>query len=255
MKHTHYRIPFPGRSMRIMQISDVHLSPLVPNGVRRMWLRDLETAAASFHPHAIAVTGDLISRSPRPQDLEDGVKMAASLGNYARVLYIFGNHEADMPKDLRRVLHGRMTRAGVLMLNNKTAILRGNRISGLVMPSRFYKSADGDYSSLPTMTEAEITSRLGISSPGTILLAHNPLWLHAYAAWGASLVLSGHVHGGVVRLPGIGGVLSPERRFFPQYSKGIYRSGASVMAVSAGIGKLRILNPPEVLLLELEGKR
>lgn len=252
MKLTHYKIPFPGRSMKILQISDMHVSPLVPSGLRRIWFRELETYARTVSPDIIAVTGDLISRSSGPADVQDGVDLAEMLSGYAKVLYVFGNHETDMNRSLRNFLQKRMQDAGVLILNNKTAILGGNRISGLALPSRFYKGED--YRTLPPVTKSEITRRIGISSPGTILLAHNPLWMDAYAAWGASLVLSGHVHGGIVRLPGLGGLLSPERRFFPPYAKGIYRSGSTYMAVSAGIGKLRVFNPPEALFLELEGK-
>ena len=60
---------------------------------------------------------------------------------------------------------------------------------------------------------------LGECKEHTVLLAHNPLFFSAYAEWGAALTLSGHIHGGVVRLPGIGGLLSPARRFMPRYAK------------------------------------
>ena len=66
-------------------------------------------------------------------------------------------------------------------------------------------------------------THLGAAGDGyQILLAHNPLWAKAYADWGADLVFSGHVHGGIIRLPFFGGILSPERRFFPKYSAGVY---------------------------------
>ncbi len=92
---------------------------------------------------------------------------------------------------------------------------------------------------------------LGKRSGTTILLAHNPLFADSYAQWGADLVLCGHLHGGVVRLPFVGGVLSPERRFFPRYDKGYYQIGETQMIVSGGIGKPRLWNPPEVGVIEL----
>lgn len=83
-------------------------------------------------------------------------------------------------------------------------------------------------------------------APGcTVLLAHNPLLLDSYTGWGADLVLCGHVHGGLVRLPFLGGVLSPERKFFPKYDKGLYEKDGTKMYVSGGIGKPRLCNPPE----------
>ena len=75
-----------------------------------------------------------------------------------------------------------------------------------------------------TLTAADVNELLGKADPKSfhLLLAHNPLFFSAYRRWGANLTLSGHVHGGMVRLPGVGGLLSPERRFFPQYDGGLY---------------------------------
>ena len=86
------------------------------------------------------------------------------------------------------------------------------------------------------------------------MLAHNPLLLDSYADWGADLVLCGHMHGGLIRLPFVGGMLSPERRFFPRYDKGLYQKKNTKMYVSGGIGKLRLGNPPEINLLVLRAK-
>ena len=79
-----------------------------------------------------------------------------------------------------------------------------------------------------------------------------PLLLDSYAGWGADLVLCGHVHGGLVRLPFLGGVLSPERKFFPKYDKGLYEKDGTKMYVSGGIGKPRLCNPPEINLIHLK---
>lgn len=86
------------------------------------------------------------------------------------------------------------------------------------------------------------------------LLAHSPFPAESYFAWGADLTLSGHVHGGIVRIPGIGGLLSPERKLFPKYSKGLYTKDGKYLYVNCGIGKLRLGNPPEVTMLELHSK-
>ena len=88
----------------------------------------------------------------------------------------------------------------------------------------------------------------------TLLLAHNPFFCEAYSAWNAELVLCGHVHGGMLRLPFIGGVFSPERRFFPKYSAGSYNVGNMLMFVSRGLGRLRLFNPREVVFLTLKSE-
>lgn len=72
------------------------------------------------------------------------------------------------------------------------------------------------------------------------------------AVLGADLVLCGHVHGGLIRLPLAGGLLSPERKFFPKYDKGLYEKAGTKMYVSGGIGKPRFWNPPEINLLYLK---
>jgi hypothetical protein len=87
-----------------------------------------------------------------------------------------------------------------------------------------------------------------------LLLAHHPCYFDAYAGWGADLTLSGHLHGGIVRLPFFGGVVSPQIRLFPRYDKGMYTMDGKKMIVSAGLGshtiKLRINNPPELIIID-----
>ena len=89
-----------------------------------------------------------------------------------------------------------------------------------------------------------------------ILIAHNPLYFEEYAKQlGVDMVVSGHYHGCLVRLPFIGGVLSPQMGLFPKYVAGEYRIGKSIMYLSAGLGshsiKIRIGNIPEVVVIEL----
>ena len=88
-----------------------------------------------------------------------------------------------------------------------------------------------------------------------ILLAHNPDYFPAYAAWGADLVLSGHLHGGVIRMPLLGGVISPQVRLFPEYYAGTYFRGKSEMILSRGLHmhsfRIRLFNMPELSCVTL----
>lgn len=126
---------------------------------------------------------------------------------------------------------------------------------GLVLPFDTYrylfsnrnaKKVDYDY----------IQNKLGNLNKDecNILLAHNPLYFDEYAKWGADFVFSGHVHGGIIRLPKIGGVLSPDRKFFPKYSFGEYTKGNTKMFVSKGLGgsavKIRINCRPEIVAIK-----
>ena len=88
----------------------------------------------------------------------------------------------------------------------------------------------------------------------SILLAHNPLYYPAYRDWGADLTLSGHVHGGIIRIPGKGGLLSPDVTFFPKYDGGHFRENGKDLIVSRGLGNhflVRVMNPPELLVVTL----
>lgn len=88
-----------------------------------------------------------------------------------------------------------------------------------------------------------------------ILLAHNPIYFSEYAKWGADLVLSGHVHGGIIRLPYLGGVVSPAATLFPKYDGGKFTENGSTMILGRGLGThtipVRMWNPGEVVLVTL----
>ena len=91
-----------------------------------------------------------------------------------------------------------------------------------------------------------------------ILLAHNPVHFHAYARWGADLTVSGHLHGGIIRIPGVGGVITPQARLFPRYDAGYFRWMDKDLVVSRGLGthtiNLRIFNPAELSVIRLCGE-
>ena len=109
-----------------------------------------------------------------------------------------------------------------------------------------------------TLTIEEIEERIGQAdvSAYEILLAHNPTYMETYQKWGADLVLSGHLHGGVVRISGILGVISPAFELFPKYSGDLYRDGDKISVVSKGLGThtfhIRLWNPAEFIVLHLK---
>ena len=108
----------------------------------------------------------------------------------------------------------------------------------------------------------EIEERVGERSGDTyrILMAHNPAYMDVYWEWGADLVLSGHLHGGVVRLPLVGGVITPQMQLFPRYSGDMYKGkdGQSCV-VSRGLGthtvNVRLYNMAELVSLTFVGKQ
>ena len=90
-----------------------------------------------------------------------------------------------------------------------------------------------------------------------IMLCHAHKYFYSFANMGFDLVLSGHVHGGIIRLPLIGGLLSPDRTFFPKYDKEIHKINSSCMNVSAGLGDSiikRVFNPSEINALLIKNE-
>lgn len=222
---------------RMVMVSDLHKRRFGKDNKR------LVAAVAAAKPEYIILTGDLVSRSVT--DFSDADRLLHQLSAIAPMLMVWGNHELDFPAVQRERLRCMLERNGVRLLENEIIAAGDVHFAGLSLTSDHYRTAQG-YRDLSVCTVRDIQALLGDCPSNTILLVHNPLFASAYAAWGASLVLCGHVHGGVIRLPMIGGVLSPERKFFPAYSKGRYRIGSTTMIVSGGLGKPRLFNPPEI---------
>ena len=88
-----------------------------------------------------------------------------------------------------------------------------------------------------------------------ILMAHSPLFFDACADWGADLTLSGHFHGGTIRIPGLGGVMTPQYQFFLPVCAGTFEQNGRYMIVSRGLGthsiNIRIFNKPQVVVVRL----
>lgn len=241
-------------SLRIVQVSDVHFSVHTSHEKNAAVIRHISEKLQELRPDVIAVTGDLVSRNPDEKSIADAAECARLLCRNAKVFYTFGNHETDCPAAMQQRITETMEQAGAVVLNNRIVPYQDVDFAGYLLPQTCYKNERGGYFGLAKCRCDEIEQAIGMRSQRpTILLAHNPMGLPAYAQWGADLVLSGHVHGGIVRMPILGGILSPERKFFPKYTKGRYEMGNTSMLVSAGIGKLRIGNPPELVCADLTG--
>lgn len=246
------KLPEPFDGYKILLLSDLH---------GRRYGRENErllSKIAGENPDLIAVTGDMIDRSVL--DCGGFLRLSETLGREYPVYYVVGNHELYLkPRDRKRFL-ARLRSVGIHVLNNEAAVLeRGGRhilLYGLWYPLKYYKEAHGA-SGHPLFGPKQMRSALGKceKSEYSILLTHNPIYFDTYAAWGADLTLCGHVHGGMIRLPFFGGLLSPERRFFPKYCAGLYEKDGKKLLISRGLGSglfsLRIGNPPELITVTL----
>jgi predicted MPP superfamily phosphohydrolase len=211
------------------------------------------------HPDIIIVTGDLIDR--RRTDIGVAMDFIRQAVNLAPVYYVTGNHEAKSTS--YRELSGLLHNAGVHMLDNRYESIKRNesgiRLIGLPDISHFgYDTAEAK-----AKAKARLLHMLkGLTGGGTgslnILLTHRPELFGLFSGHGVDIVLSGHAHGGQMRLPFIGGLYAPGQGIFPKYTSGIYRKGDMSLVLSRGLGNslfpLRIFNPPEVVVLTLKSE-
>lgn len=219
-------------------------------------------AIRNQRPDAILIPGDLIV-SKDLQTFEVAYRFLQNLVRIAPVYVSNGNHESRLSEagcayagDFLEYVE-KIQALGVRLLNNASVIATVNgeeiRISGLEIPLSCY--GKGSYEDLP---DGYLQEALGAADDGRlqILLAHNPMFAPAYASWGADLTVCGHNHGGLVRIPGIGSLLSPQLQLFPKYDAGEFTIDGRKVYVSKGLGThtfhIRIFNRAEVLLVHVD---
>ena len=209
-------------------------------------------------PEGILIAGDVLTAKPG-YPLEPAIELIRQLTERYPVYYGMGNHETrlflypEVYGDMGKQYENQLSSFGVSLLKNKTIQLEDNMlITGLDMERRFYQR----FRKTP-MEEEYLENTLGKKEKEKfqILLAHNPDYFPEYSLWGADLVLSGHVHGGMVRIPFLGGIVSPAFRFFPRYDGGKFKENNSYMILSRGLGMhtipMRIFNPGELVVIHL----
>lgn len=214
-------------------------------------------------PEAILIAGDILTAKPG-KSYEVAFDLMKSLACKYPVYYGMGNHETrlflypEVYGDMGKNYEADLNKIHVRFLKNESRECKDNiRITGLDMKREYYKRFKKN-----PMDSSYLPKTLGEIKPEKyeILLAHNPDYFEEYADWGADLVLSGHVHGGMMRLPVLGGVVSPAFKLFPKYDGGIFKQGTSTMILSRGLGMhtipIRIFNPGELISLNIspEGK-
>ena len=241
------QIPKEFSGFRITQVSDLHNGEFCDGNSRLMEL------LCQTEPDIIVITGDLIdSRRTDTAVALDFVKQAMEV---APVYYVTGNHEARIAEYTE--LKQNLTDAGATVLENQTIRIsrEGEYITlvGVDDPSFQVDYLLGDAKAV--MKQA-IENSHNESDGYTILLSHRGVLFDVYAEAGIDLVFSGHAHGGQIRFPVIGGLVAPNQGFFPKYDSGQFTQGDTTMLVSRGIGNsifpLRVNNPPEIIVVELQ---
>lgn len=239
-------IPEAFDAYKIVQISDLHDAQIGENNEK------LIAMTAETEPDCIVLTGDFVDSSRFHP--ERSLSVAESLVKIAPVYYVSGNHEAILPDEDYQALTDGLRALGVCVLEDESAELTRDgqsiRLIGLTdigfHPGTLEEKKDALRTALSALLPEDEFS---------VTLAHRPELMDVYTECGAPLVLSGHAHGGQIRLPGIGGLIAPGQGLFPKYTEGKYEENGTTLVVSRGIGNsvlpLRVNDRPQIVVVQL----
>ncbi|AZQ47717.1 metallophosphoesterase [Bacillus albus] len=243
---TSSKIPSTFKGFKILQISDLHNKKFGDNQ------ETLIQKVKGENPDIIVITGDLIDS--KSYDAEVSMELIRELVKEYPIYFVTGNHEKwsgkynDLEKELKNY-HVTVLR------NEHVTIQKGQqKINLLGIDDPEFVTGNND--EVKGVKDEISKAKFGMP-PDTynVLLSHRPELLAKYADEQIDLVLSGHAHGGQVRLPFIGGLVAPNQGIFPTYTAGLYEKQNTSMVVSRGLGNSvipqRIFNRPELVVVQL----
>lgn len=238
---------------RMVLLSDLHNKSYGKENGRL--IREID----GISPDVILTAGDMLTAVQGAQ-YDKALSLMRQLSSRYQIYYGLGNHEHRLqlcPEEFGTVYDEyvkELADCGVTLLINENVYLPEYNVAvcGSKIDRQYYRK----FRKHP-MDAGYLPKILGRPREDAcqILIAHTPQYFEEYAAWGADMVVSGHVHGGIMRLPVFGGVLSPNLTLFPKYDGGRFAYGKSVMILSRGLGThtvpLRIFNPAELVVIDL----
>lgn len=234
------KLPESFDGFKIVQLSDLHGAEFGEDGM------ELVEKVKELEPDMIALTGDFVTDEG---DLAAVEKLAARLTELCPVYFVSGNHEfgSGLAVKVRNILE----RAGVKYLSNEyLTISRGEDeilLGGVEDPLAYADMLSPD----------ELAQKMNDAAPDAfkILLGHRNYWMTEYPELPVDLIFCGHAHGGLIRIPGVGGLIGTDRRLFPDFDAGQFNNGRYTLIVSRGLGNSvsipRIFNRPEIVCVEL----
>ena len=234
------KLPESFDGFKIVQLSDLHGAEFGEDGM------ELVEKVKELEPDLIALTGDFVTDEG---DLAAVKKLAGRLTELCPVYFISGNHEfgSGLAVKVRNILE----RAGVKYLSNEyLTINRGD--DGILLGGVEDPLAYADM-----LSPDELAQKMNDAAPDAfkILLGHRNYWMTEYPELPVDLIFCGHAHGGLIRIPGVGGLIGTDRRLFPDFDAGEYNNGRYTLIVSRGLGNSvpipRVFNRPEIVCVEL----
>ena len=281
MKIESANLPEEFHDFRIVQLTDIH-------SIRSQeQMEKILKKVRKEQPEIIVVTGDLVdsdyytnSANVIAAEAENEVtaefeiaeaipdiatlQLMEELLAIAPVYMVYGNHEMVLLDDPENnPLKVAMEEAGVVLLNHEKVRLEKNGefiwLTGVQDPIVLYKDplfADsGNNNRERLAAELDYVLEDVKEEDYVVLLSHRPEYFEMYTEYPVDLALTGHAHGGQIRIPFIGGLYAPSQGWFPKYTSGLYEDGDFKMITSRGIGDskklMRVFNPPEIISVQL----
>ena len=251
IKIAEYEVPIKGikSDAVIVCISDLHSKEYGRNN------QILIERIKEHKPDAIFADGDMISRDASDGEVQKFADLLKKLLEIAPVYYSTGNHEIDYMDEHGEMLLDKISATGAVVLydNYVETVVAGNtvRIGGT---SGHYRDINWE-----EQLDYAMQEEIGNSDVPSVVLMHMPENMVKDSArknWDADLYISGHTHGGVVRLPLIGGIVAPTQGFFPEYDYGQYLvDGRLNLIITSGLSGYewfpRVFNRPEICVITL----
>jgi len=248
------RIPKAFDGFVIVHLTDLHNTTFGNDNEK------LLEKVRNLSPDIIVVTGDMLV-GRKNANVTIAANVLNELTKIAPTYFSMGNHELRISRYLDT--YGNMWDSFLkqllpevnLLFDKKAVVSRKDshiNLFGVTLNTKLYTRLKDI-----RMPKKHLSKRFGTCNDEeyNIFLAHNPEYFKDYAAWGANLTFAGHVHGGIVRIPFLGGVISPKLKLFPEYDKGLFEHSNKYMVLSGGLGnhtfKIRINNLPEIVKVTL----
>lgn len=234
-------------TLRVALLSDLHGKDFGENN------KALVDTVKSENPDIIALCGDMVSNDTENLDVLEN--LLRNLKQIAPTYFVYGNHELDIKDkfDFEKLAND----TGTTLLDNETTIIKtdkGSIVLGGLSDFPYYEFFKPEFDTPERYLWEEIS--LKSKTEFTILIHHQPEYLPSIVPDSdIDLILCGHTHGGLIRLPFVGGIIAPNQKVFPEYDKGLFELDKTDIIISAGLGNTSFLprygNPPEICIIDI----